>query len=70
MPVQYDWRSADAAEVLMRLDQEQFALEFLRRNPAYGKDYRNTQRHIAEGLLSQEAGMARLARRWGLSFRP
>lgn len=70
MPVQYDWRSADAAEVLMRLDQEQFALEFLRRNPAYRKDYRNTQDCIAGGLLSQEAGMAHLARRWGLSFRP
>lgn len=69
MPVQYDWRSADAAEVLMQLDQEQFAVEFLRRNPAYKRDYHDTQRRIAEGMLSDEAGMARLARRWGLSFR-
>jgi hypothetical protein len=53
----------------MRLDQEQFAVEFLRRNPAYAKDYRNTQNRIAAGSLSHDAGMARLARRWGLSFR-
>lgn len=69
MPVQYDWRSADAAEVLMQLDQEQFAMEFLRRNPGYKRDYRDTRRRIAEGVLSDEAGMAHLARRWGLSFR-
>jgi len=69
MPVRYDWRSADAVELLMQLDQEQFALEFLRRNPAYKEDYRDTRRRIAQGLLSHEVGMAHLARRWGLSFR-
>ena len=53
----------------MRLDQEQFALEFLRRNPAYAADFRDTKRSITEGLLTRDAGMARLARRWGLSFR-
>jgi hypothetical protein len=52
----------------MRLDQEQFALEFLRRNPDYIEDYRNTQNRIAAGSLSHDAAMARLARRWGLSF--
>lgn len=52
----------------MRLDQEQFAIEFLRRNPAYHEDYQNTERQIADGLLSHDTGMADLARRWGLSF--
>lgn len=68
MPAASDWRSASTADTLMRLDQEQFAVEFLRRNPAYGEDYRNTQNRIAAGSLSHDAGMARLARRWGLSF--
>jgi hypothetical protein len=67
MPVS-DWRSASTADTLMRLDQEQFAVEFLRRNPTYVEDYRNTQNRIAAGSLSHGAGMARLARRWGLSF--
>jgi hypothetical protein len=68
MPAAFDWRSPRTADMLMRLDQEQFAVEFLRRNPAYGEDYRNTQNRIAAGSLSHDAGMARLARRWGLSF--
>jgi len=68
MPAAPDWRSASTADTLMRLDQEQFAVEFLRRNPAYGTDYRNTQNRITAGSLSHDAGMARLARRWGLSF--
>jgi hypothetical protein len=38
----YDWRSPTAAKQLMQLDREQFAIEFLRRNPAYAEDYHNT----------------------------
>ena len=68
MPAASDWRSAHTADMLMRLDQEQFAVEFLRRNPAYGEDYRDTHNRIAAGSLSHDAGMAQLARRWGLSF--
>jgi hypothetical protein len=68
MPAASDWRSASTADTLMRLDQEQFAVEFLRRNPAYVQDYRNTQNRIAAGSLSRDAGKARFARRWGLSF--
>lgn len=64
----FDWRSASTADRLMRLDRDQFAVEFLRRNPAYREDYRNTQEGIASGSLSREAGMAQLAHRWGLSF--
>ena len=69
MPAASDWRSAHTADMLMRLDQEQFAVAFLRRNPAYGDDYRNTQNRIAAGSLSHDAGMAGLARRWGCAFR-
>lgn len=68
MPPVSDWRSASTVDRLMQLDQEQFAVEFLRRNPAYREDYRNTQQRIASGLVSRDAGMASLARRWGLSF--
>lgn len=68
MPPASDWRSSSTAKKLMSLDRPQFAAEFLRRNPAYNKDYRNTQEQIASGALGHDAGMERLARRWGLSF--
>jgi hypothetical protein len=38
MPAASDWRSASTANELMRLDRDQFAVEFLRRNPAYAED--------------------------------
>ena len=65
-----DWRSARLADKLMTLDREQFAVEFLRRNPAYVEDYNTTQALIAAGDVSADAGLAQLARRWGLSFPP
>jgi hypothetical protein len=65
-----DWRSAQLADKLMTLDREQFAVEFLRRNPAYVEDYNTTQALIAAGDVSADAGLAQLARRWGLSFPP
>jgi hypothetical protein len=52
----------------MELNRDQFAVEFLRRNPAYAEAYRDTQVRIAAGSLTHEAGMARLARQWGLIF--
>ena len=65
-----DWRSARLADKLMTLDREQFAVEFLRRNPAYVEDYNTTQALIAAGDVPADAGLAKLARRWGLSFPP
>ena len=65
-----DWRSAQLADKLMTLDREQFAVEFLRRNPAYVEDYNTTQALIAAGNVPADAGLAQLARRWGLSFPP
>lgn len=57
-----------AAQQIMRLDRAQFAAEFLRRNPDYIEDYRNTQNQIASGSQPHESGLEGLARRWGLSF--
>jgi len=65
-----DWRSARLADKLMTLDREQFAVEFLRRNPAYVEDYNTTQALIAAGDVPADAGLAQLARRWGLTFPP
>jgi DNA-binding phage protein len=65
-----DWRSARLADKLMTLDREQFAVEFLRRNPKYVQDYDTTQALIAAGDVPADAGLAQLARRWGLSFPP
>jgi Family of unknown function (DUF6499) len=65
-----DWRSARLADKLMTLDREQFAVEFLRRNPAYVEDYNTTQALIAAGDVPADAGLAQLARRWGSSFPP
>jgi hypothetical protein len=68
MPLASDWRSGSTVEKLMRLDRAQFAVEFLRRNPNYREDYRETQDRIASGALTQASGMEQLARRWSLSF--
>lgn len=68
MPPASDWRSESTAQKLMSLDRPQFAAEFLRRHSGYNDDYRNTQEAIASGSLARDAGMERLARRWGLSF--
>lgn len=68
MPPAFDWRAASTADRLMQLDRAQFAVEFLRRNPAYNEDYRDTQARIASGALAHDVGMEELARRWGLTF--
>lgn len=64
----YDWRSPTAAKQLMQLDREQFAIEFLRRNPAYAEDYYNTLDRTPPNPSATEIAMEGLARRWGLGF--
>ena len=64
----YDWRSPDATKQLMQLDREQFAIEFLRRNPAYAEDYRATIERTPPNPSATEIAMEGLARRWGLTF--
>ncbi len=63
------WRSADAVAQLNQLERAGFALEFLRRNPAYRDDYARTQRRIARRGVDPEEACADLARRWRLRFR-
>jgi hypothetical protein len=64
----YDWRSPDATKQLMKLDRDQFAIEFLRRNPAYANDYHNTLERTPPNPSATEIAMEGLARRWGLTF--
>ncbi|WP_371710970.1 transcriptional regulator domain-containing protein [Novosphingobium sp. BW1] len=47
------------------LDLAGFAQEFLRRNPAYARDYRKLMFGRAQSFLIEQEEMAR---RWGLSF--
>ena len=68
MPFSF-WRSSEAMEQLNRLDRAGFAVEFLRRNAGYRRDYVRTLRQIAGGVDS-DAARFELARRWGLSFCP
>ncbi|MGY3441297.1 transcriptional regulator domain-containing protein [Bradyrhizobium sp. USDA 4473] len=68
MPTE-DWRSPETIERLKRLERPGFAVEFLRRNPDYRRDYLQTERLIARQLLEQEPAWAALARRWRLQFR-
>jgi hypothetical protein len=60
-----DWRSPNYAEVLKDLDRSGFAWEFLRRNPAYRKDYDRISEDVDEGDPRADAA----CERWGLSFR-
>ncbi|VTZ26136.1 conserved hypothetical protein [Methylocella tundrae] len=69
MPTSF-WRSVEAQEQLNRLDRSGFAMEFLRRNPDYRKDWSRMRRRIAQGTLGEDAARSDLARRWGLSFCP
>ena len=65
-----DWRSPNAGDPLKELDRAGLAWEFLRRNPEYREDYRRALERIASGVITVEAAMTEISRRWGLSFRP
>jgi hypothetical protein len=69
MPTEY-WRSPETIDHLNRLERPGFAVEFLRRNAEYRRDYAQTQRQIARDHVDAEAAHADLGRRWGLQFRP
>ena len=70
MPRTTDWRSQDAVDALLELDRAGLAWEFLRRNPDYREDFRQTLQRVATGEISEEAAMTEFSRRWGVSFRP
>jgi hypothetical protein len=69
MPTEY-WRSSETIDRLNRLERPGFAVEFLRRNHDYRRDFERTQRQIARASVDAETARAGLARRWGLRFRP
>jgi hypothetical protein len=70
MPRTTDWRSQDAVDALLELDRAGLAWEFLRRNPDYRDDFRQTSQRIALNEISEEGAMTEFSRRWGVSFRP
>ena len=68
MPTQY-WRSPETIAHLSRLGRPSFAVEFLRRNAEYRRDYAQTQRQITRLHVDARTARSGLARRWGLRFR-
>ncbi|RST86558.1 hypothetical protein EJC49_09760 [Aquibium carbonis] len=64
----HDWRSPQFEERLGRLDRGGVSFEFLRRNREYRQDYADTLAGIASGGSDKAEAIARLSRRWGLSF--
>jgi len=64
------WQSPGTIEQLNRLDRPGFAVEFLRRNAGYRRDYARTLRQIAGGGVDPDEARSALARRWGLRFCP
>ena len=69
MPTEY-WRSPETIDSLKRLERPGFAVEFLRRNLDYRRDFARTQRRIERASVDAETARVSLARRWGLRFRP
>lgn len=61
-----DWRSHETERELSRLERQEFAWEFLRRNPDYRRDYtreRSARRSAAASDIERSS-----APRWGLRF--
>ncbi|WP_225184160.1 DUF6499 domain-containing protein [Bradyrhizobium sp. NBAIM03] len=69
MPTQY-WRSPETIERLNRLERPGFALEFLRRNADYRRDFARTERQIARGESDPNTIRTIFARRWRLRCCP
>lgn len=69
MPTSF-WRSPELRDHISRLDRSGFALEFLRRNATYRRDYARLQRRLGRRGVDSAAECAGFARRWGLCFCP
>jgi hypothetical protein len=67
MPAGSNWRIR-GADYLQQLDRPGFAWEFLRRNPAYQKDYKRIAREDASDASSEGRSRDALVWRWGLAF--
>lgn len=64
------WRSPELRDHISRLDRSGFAVEFLRRNTAYRRDYARLQRRVGRRGVDSVAECAAFSRRWGLCFCP
>lgn len=60
------WQSPDFLKSFGHYDRADFAQEFLRRNPAYQRDYGRLRRRQPPADLPS---MTAMARHWGLLFR-
>ncbi len=70
MPTEY-WRSPETIDHLNRLERPGFAVEFLRRNADYRRDFARTSSARSRAHhVDAETARADFARRWGLRFRP
>jgi hypothetical protein len=63
-----DWRTPNTEEPLQVLDRCGFALEFLRRNPAYRAEHDRLRQVLATDAAAARIAACDLARRWGLGF--
>ena len=54
---------------LLRLTRREWAWEFLRRNPAFQRDWENAADYLAEPKNSLPRGMAGTLEKWGILFR-
>lgn len=63
-----DWRSPQFEEELAKLDRGGIAFEFLRRNARYQTEYAEAMKRIATGGEERSGAIARLSRRWGVTF--
>src|SRR5271167_142509 len=68
MPRTTDWRSQHAVDALLELDRAGLAWEFLRRNPDYREDFRQTLQRIASGEISEEAAVTEFSVAGGYPF--
>lgn len=69
MPTSF-WRSQEIRDRISTLDRSGFAVEFLRRNATYRREYARLQRRIARRATDAAAERAAFAKRWGLGFCP
>ncbi len=66
MPRMQDWRSAKGSATTS-LDRQDFAWEFLRRNPTYRADYERIVRSHHDDKPEAANAVANFARHWGLN---
>ena len=69
MPTEY-WRSPETIDRLNRLERPGFAVEFLRRNAHYRRDFARTQRQIARASVDAETARVGSRSAMGVALSP